>query len=171
MTLHIKTEKNTMRHLKKYLLLVLALALCLSLSMTACGSSGVDAGDDWDDPNEIGGTDWRTTGVARDGGTITRDGEDTFVLVCIHASDAVFYYDTQVQTIFDAVEYPITLTGDPWEMYQSIDFADRNGDGNSDVAMVFDDGNGELLMVWLWDEESGLFVYQPEESQIGDAAA
>ena len=109
MTLHIKTEKNTMRHLKKYLLLVLALALCLSLSMTACGSSGVDAGGDWDDPNEIGGTDWRTTGVARDGG--------------------------------------------------------------SDVTMVFDDGNGELLMVWLWDEESGLFVYQPEESQIGDAAA
>lgn len=158
-----------MRHSKKYLLLVLVLALCMCLSMTACGSSGVDEGGDWDDPDAVGGTDWRTTGVARDSGTITRDGEDTFVLVCSHASDAVFYYDTQDQTIFDAVEYPITLTGNPWEMYQSIDFADRNGDGDSDVTMVFDDGNGELLMVWLWGEESGLFVYQPEESQIEDA--
>ena len=148
--------------MKKLFALLSALALCLSLA--ACG------GED-DDPRDVVGGDWRVTGIVRDGGTITRDGEDTFVLVCIHASDAVFYYDTQVQTIFDAVEYPITLTGDPWEMYQSIDFADRNGDGNSDVAMVFDDGNSDILMVWFYDEESGLFVYQPEESQIGDAAA
>lgn len=158
-----------MRHLKKYLLLVLALALYLS--MTACGSSGVDAGGNGDDPDDVGGTDWRTTGIDRDDGTITRDGEDTFVRVCINASDAVFCYDTQIQTVFDVVEYPITLTGDPWEMYQSIDFADRNGDGNSDVTMVFDDNGSELVMVWFWDAESDSFVYQPAESQIGDAAA
>ena len=152
---------------RRFLFLLLML---LSLSMTACGS-GSDASDNWDDPDDVGGTDWRTTGIDRDDGTITRNGEDTFVWVCINASDAAFCYDTQIQTVFDVVEYPITLTGDPWEMYQSIDFADRNGDGNSDVTMVFDDGNGELVMVWFWDAESDSFVYQPEESQIGDAAA
>lgn len=151
---------------RRFLPLLLIL-LCLGLA--ACGS-GSDANGDWDDPDDLGGTDWRTTGIDRDAGTITRDGEDTFVRVCINASDAVFCYDTQIQTVFDVVEYPITLTGDPWEMYQSIDFADRNGDGNSDVTTVFDDGGSEFVMVWFWDAESDSFVYQPAESQIGDAA-
>lgn len=160
-------ERMTGKAGKRYLFLA---AVLLLLTLTACGSSGGDAGGDWDDP-DIGGTDWRTTGIDRDDGTITRDGEDTFVLVCINASDAVFYYDTQSQMVFDVVEYPITLTGDPWEMYQSIDFADRNGDGDSDVTIVFNDGGSELVMVWFWDEESELFTYQPEESRIGNAAA
>ena len=46
--------------------------------------------------------------------------------------------DDETQTLYDYVDYPITLTGDPWEEFQSIDFADRNGDGNGDVAMLFE---------------------------------
>ena len=66
--------------------------------------------------------------------------------------------------LFDSLDYPITLEGDAWEAFQSIDFADLNGDGNSDVTMRINDGGSELLMVWFWDTESYQFVYQPEES-------
>ena len=75
------------------------------------------------------------------------------MLVCIHSADAAFYYDTEDQVLFDSVDYPITLEGNPWEMFPSIDFADLNGDGNSDVTMMFDDGGNEILMVWFWDAE------------------
>ena len=140
--------------LKKSFALLLAAVICLS--PTACSSK-----EEPDDP--VVGNDWRVTGVVRDGGTITRDGEDTFVLVCIYKADASFYYDEEDQTLFDYVEYPITLAGDPWEAFQGIDFADLNGDGNSDVTMRFHDGGSEILMVWFWDAESEQFIYQPEE--------
>ena len=143
--------------LKKNLALLLAVVLCLCL--TACGdSNGPDVEPD------VVGTDWRTTGIWRGDGTITRDGEDTDVLVCVHKADATFYYNTEDQVLFDSLDYPITLEGDAWEAFQSIDFADLNGDGNSDVTMRFNDGGSELLMVWFWDTESYQFVYQPEES-------
>ena len=146
-----------MNLLKKNLALLLAVVLCLCL--TACGdSNGPDVEPD------VVGTDWRTTGIWLGDGTITRDGEDTDVLVCVHKADATFYYNTEDQVLFDSVDYPITLEGDAWEAFQSIDFADLNGDGNSDVSMRFNDGGSELLMVWFWDTESNQFVYQPEES-------
>lgn len=146
--------------LKKNFALLLAAVLCLCL--TACGVSN----DDLDPPSV--GNDWRVTGVVRDSGTITRDGEDIVVLVCVHASDATFYHDTEDQVLFDSVDYPITLESDAWEAFQSIDFADLNGDSDSDITMKFNDGGNELLMVWFWDTESNQFVYQPEESQLGD---
>lgn len=146
--------------LKKIFSLLLASVFCLGLA--ACGVSN----DDLDSP--VVGNDWRVTGVVRDSGTITRDGKDTVVLVCIHASDTTFYHDTEDQVLFDSVDYPITLEGNAWEVFQSIDFADLNGDGNSDVTMRFDDGGNELLMVWFWDTEGNQFAYQPGESQLGE---
>ena len=116
---------------------------------------------------EIIGNDWRTWGITRDGGTITRDGEDTVVLVCVHKADATFYYDLEDQILFGYVEYPITFGDNVWDIFKGIDFADLNGDGNSDVTMKFNDGGNELLIVWFWDTESEQFVYQPEESQLG----
>lgn len=146
--------------LKKIFSLLLAAVFCLGLTACGAGSHGSDT--------PVVGNDWRVTGVVRDGGTITRDGEDTDVLVCIHASDATFYHDTEDQVLFDSVNYPITLEGNAWEVFQSIDFADLNGDGNSDVTMRFDDGGNELLMVWFWDTEGNQFAYQPGESQLGE---
>ncbi|MDY3998619.1 MAG: hypothetical protein SOY73_05905 [Blautia sp.] len=140
--------------------------LLAAVFLMACGGSGGSDVDPDVDP-DVGGTDWRTTGIWRGGGTITRDGEDTDVLVCVHKADATFYYDTIDQTMFGFVDYPITLEGDAWEMFQDIAFADLNGDGNSDVTMRFDDGGNELLMVWFWDTQSEQFLYQPEESHLG----
>lgn len=56
-----------------------------------------------------------------DGGTITRGGEGTDILVCVHKADATFYYDEEVQTLFAYVDYPITLADNAWGMYQGID--------------------------------------------------
>ena len=117
------------------------------------------------------GKDWRTWSMMRAGGTITRDGENTVVLVCVHKADATFYYDLEDQILFGYVEYPITFGDNVWDIFQGIDFADLNGDGNSDVTMKFNDGSTEYLMVWFWDTDSEQFVYQPEKSQIGKDAA
>ncbi len=150
-----------MNLMKKNLVLLLALIMCLSL--TACGDS-----NDPDIVTDDVGRDWRVQGIVRDGGTITRDGEDTYVLVCVHKNDATFYYDSEDQTLFGYVDYPITLGDNVWDMFKGIDFADINGDGNSDVTIKFDNDGTELLMVWFWDTQSSQFVYQPEESQLGE---
>ena len=148
--------------MKKLLSLLLALAMCLSLA--ACG------GDQNEDPNDVVGDDWRVSGIVRDYGSITRNGEDTEVLVCINNDSADFYQDDETQTLYDYVDYPITLQGDPWEEFQSIDFADRDGDGNGDVAMLFELDGQQVLMVWFWDADTESYVFQPEESQVADFA-
>ena len=148
--------------MKKLFALMLALVLCLSLA--ACG------GDQNEDPNDVVGDDWRVSGIVRDYGNISRNGEDTDVLVCINNDSADFYLDDETQTLYDYVDYPTTLQGDPWEEFQSIDFADRDGDGNGDVAMLFELDGQQVLMVWFWDADTESYVFQPEESQVADFA-
>lgn len=75
------------------------------------------------------GTTGALPGVVRDTGTITRNGGDVDVLVCINADSADFYYDDATPVMYDYAAYPIALQCDPWEAFRSIDFADRNGDG------------------------------------------
>ena len=94
-----------MKRMKKYLTLLLALTLA------ACGNQN-------DDPNDVVGGDWRVTGVVRDSGSITRDGGDIDVLVCVNADSADFCYDDETYAIYDYVDYPITLQGDPWEEFR-----------------------------------------------------
>lgn len=157
-----------MKLLKKTFALSAAAAVCLGL--TACSANNGD------DDTDIVGNDWRVTGVVRDSGTITRNGEDTKVLVCVHTEAAAFYYDMEEQMLFDSVVYPtelaekVALSGDVWGMYKSIDFADLNGDGNSDVTMTFDDSGNELAVEWFWDAQELKFVCQSEESTLPSAA-
>ena len=77
-----------MNILKKTFALTAAAVACLGFS--ACGVS-----NDVSDVPDIVGDDWRVTGIVRDRGTITRNGEDTDVPVCIHANNSAFYYDTR----------------------------------------------------------------------------
>ena len=163
-----------MELLKKNLALLSAAVVCLGL--TACGGGGdIDGGGDIGGDDDIG-ADWRTWGIIQSSGTITRNGEDTEVMVCVNKKASNFYYDTDSQVIFDGVEYPPALADklapaeDVWAMYKSTDFSDLNGDGNTDVTMWFDDNGSEIKAVWFWDTESSQYVFQPSESQIGDEA-
>lgn len=145
--------------MKKLFVLVLASLLCLS--MVACGGTNSS-----NDPHDVVGDDWRVTGIVRDSGTITRSGDDIDVLVCINSDSADFYLDEETQTLYGYVSYPITLQSDPWEAFQYIDFADRNGDGNGDVAMLFELDGQQVLMVWFWNTDTETYEFQPEESQV-----
>lgn len=145
--------------MKKLFVLVLASLLCLS--MAACGGTNSS-----DDPHDVVGDDWRVTGIVRDSGTITRSGDDIDVLVCINSDSADFYLDEETQTLYGYVSYPITLQSDPWEAFQYIDFADRNGDGNGDVAILFELDGQQVLMVWFWNTDTETYEFQPEESQV-----
>lgn len=151
-----------MLHLKRFFALLLAAALCLSL-MACSSNSGSSSSSSLD----LAGADWRTTGVVRASGTITCNGEDTTVLVCVHREDANFYYDSEEQTLYDNVLYPISFGDNVWDIFAGIEFTDLNGDGNSDVTMKFNDVEGEIVMVWFWDAENLLFVFQPDCSQLG----
>ena len=145
--------------MKKLFVLVLASLLCLS--MAACGGTNSS-----DDPHDVVGDDWRVTVIVRDSGTITRSGDDIDVLVCINSDSADFYLDEETQTLYGYVSYPITLQSDPWEAFQYIDFADRNGDGNGDVAILFELDGQQVLMVWFWNTDTETYEFQPEESQV-----
>lgn len=150
-----------MMNRKRIPLLLLMLVLCMSLA--ACGSQT----NDYDEDNDvIVGDDWRVTGVVRGSGTITRGDGDTYVLMTLSEKDAAFYYDTKEQVLFDSVEFPVTIPTDPTALFQGVDLADRNEDGDSDVALLFQDGENTILMVWFWDAGSDSYVFRPEESQI-----
>ena len=88
------------------------------------------------------------------------------MLVCINSDSADFYLDEETQTLYGYVSYPITLQSDPWEAFQYIEFADRNGDGNGDVAMLFELDGQQVLMVWFWNTDTETYEFQPEESQV-----
>lgn len=139
--------------LTKFFMVVLTLLLCLSL--TACG-----------DINElVDEYDWRTIGIVRGSGAITRGGEETKVLVCVYEEDTELYYDSKDRMIFGTLDYPLSFSiWNAWDKFQGIDFADLNGDG--DVTMEFDVYGTDIVMVWFWDAQRDQFVYQMEESQL-----
>ena len=144
--------------MKKIIIALLSVILCLLFS--GCG------GDKAVSEGEIAGGDWRTTGIVRDSGSIARDGKVTDVLICVHEEDAVFYYDKKEQTVFTDVKYPMAVK-DPWEAYKITDFADMNGDGNSDVSMTFLLSDGDTMaMTWLWDSEQEAYIFSEELSSV-----
>ena len=98
-------------------------------------------------------------------GTITRDGTDTDVCVCIHDEDTTFYYDEPEQIYYDSVQYPQAIQAAQMA-FAGIWFEDRNGDGSTDIRMAFDrngEPENEVTLDWYWQAEDG-YVFQPEES-------
>lgn len=139
-----------MKHLSKCLALVLAAALVLGLA--ACGK-------------DTTGDDWRASGVVTDYGTIARDGERVPVCICLSTENAGFYYDRDEQVWFDGVEFPMALA-DALTAYRSTSFDDLDGDGQSDVTMIFDHGDGSTTeLVWLWYDDTG-FEFEPVLSSV-----
>lgn len=138
--------------------LLLTAMVCL---LAACGKEEATPDD------AVAGDDWRTTGIVDDYGTITRDGTDTDVCIVVREDDTTFYYDEEEQIYYGSVEYPMNVP-DAAVAYSNISFADRNDDGDSDVALEFDHDDGtQTLFVWYWDQEDNSYVFIPEESSVG----
>lgn len=124
--------------MKKLFVLVIALLLCLS----ACGN---------DEPGDVVGDDWRTSGIVVANGTITHDGESVDVLVTVSDTSAAFYRDTAEQVLFDSVLFPESIP-DAKQAFESISFDDIDGDGESDVVARFEHEIGDTTeLVWIWD--------------------
>lgn len=150
-----------MNNLKKYLILLLGLFLFTGL--TACSSDE----ERYNEGDIVVGNDWRVTGVVRDAGEIIRDGEKTAVLVCVDSEGAYFYYDDEVQIIYDGVIYPVTVENSAWDVFKGISFDDLNDDGNSDVTVYLDDNGNEYEIIWIWDVNKG-YILADDWSVIDD---
>ena len=136
-----------------------ALLLALMLVLTGCAAN---AAEEEKISGDTAGADWRTWGWVNDAGTLTRDGEETDVLVCVFSDSIMLYLDDETQTVVGAAEYPETLE-DAREAYVSVSLDDQDGDGYSDLRAVFASPSGEeTVLNWLWDAESGAFVCQPD---------
>ncbi len=132
--------------MKKLILTVLCLLLCLSLA--ACGKHG--SGGTGDD---VAGRDWRTTGVVAASGTVTRDGNETDILVCLDKNGVKLYYDEPTQRLFDFADFHVPFKSDPRDSFESISFDDITGDLNSDIVLTI---NGKKFQ-WTWDDYIGKF--------------
>lgn len=129
--------------MKKHLLPMLCLVMCLSL--VGCGKDKTD--------EDVAGADWRTTGVVISSGTVTRDRNDTAVLVCLDKDGVKLYCDKPVKELFASADFHIPFKADPRDSFESIDFSDIDGDFNSDITLTL---GGEQFQ-WTWNNELGKF--------------
>ena len=120
----------------KNFLKMMALGTACILGVCGCGFTlGGDANDIDVINEEPEGADWRTWGIIDDYGTITADGTDTDVCVCLFADRAEFYYNKEHQELYKTIEFPEKLTDEEY-VYLSMEIADYTGDGNSDVSFA-----------------------------------
>ena len=126
-----------------------ALLLALMLVLTGCAAN---AAEEEKISGDTAGADWRTWGWVNDAGTLTRDG--------VFSDSIMLYLDDETQTVVGVAEYPETMD-DAREAYVSVSLDDQNGDGYSDLRAVFaGPGGEETVLSWLWDAESGEFVFR-----------
>lgn len=120
--------------------------------------------------SDLAGDDWRTWGWVDDWGIIeTQSGEQVTLLLCVFTQNAVLYYDDAAQREFADLHYPYEIP-DAQTAYASFSLLDQNGDGSSDVRLLFlhDDGT-QTELIWCWDGEA--FVFDPALSGKGPAGA
>lgn len=122
------------------------------LAVCGCGNGASDITD-----GEVVGADWRTWGIIDDYGTLTLDGTETDVCVCLFADRAELYYDEENQNLFKTIEFPERLSDEEYEKL-SIEFGDYNGDDNTDVAFIVGtDNTVDRRFSYLYDQNE--FVY------------
>ena len=83
-----------------------ALLLALMLVLTGCAAN---AAEEEEPSGDTAGADWRTWGWVNDAGTLTRDGEETDVLVCVFSDSIMLYLDDETQTVVGAAEYSMPI--------------------------------------------------------------
>ena len=139
------------KNLAKYLVAGVA---CI---LGVCGCGRVIDSPDQPDTGEIEGADWRTWGIIDAYGTLTADGTDTDVCVCLFADRAELYYDEESQSLYTTVEFPEKLSDEEYKKL-SMEISDYTGDGNSDIAFIVgEEDSVTRRFAYIYDQ--GDFVY------------
>ncbi len=151
---------------KRLIALLLALT-CFALAGCRRQAKHTEPVSDEADADVVG-DDWRTWGWINDWGIIEMDdGEQITLLLCVFTENAVLFYDDATQTEFADLLYPYEIP-DAEETFESFSLLDQNGDGSSDVKLLFlhDDGT-QTELFWCWNGEA--FVFAPELGGEGPA--
>lgn len=149
---------------KRWIALLLALVCVL---LAGCQSRAAQEekdvpGAEEEQSGDVAGADWRTWGTVSDSGTLTVDGEQVKVLLCVFAESAALYYDRAEQELFAELTYPYALE-DAQTAYASCELTDQNGDGQGDIRLTFlHEGGKQTDFVWCRDGET--FVFDAERS-------
>ena len=137
-------------------------AACI-LSICGCGGAadvnngGSNGGSSND--QQLEGADWRTWGTIDDYGTLSLDGTDTDVCVCLFADRAELYYDRENQELFKTIEFPEKLSDEEYEKL-SIEFIDNTGDDNTDIVFVVGTENTvDRRFSYIYDSDVKDFAY------------
>ena len=140
---------------------IAAALLSTALLLAGCAANAAEE----QIPGQAAGADWRTWGWVNDAGVMVQNGEKTDVLVCVFTDGIMLYLDDDTQTVFGAAEYP-EKREDARETYVRISLDDQDGDGSGDICAVFEDADGkQTALDWLWNAQTGEFVYQTDESK------
>ena len=132
-------------------------ALALLLAAVLCSAAGCGG-------EQSAGADWRTTGIAAAGGRLVRNGNGMDVLVVVGADSAALYLDQETQELVDSIPYSMSFP-DAETAFSAVSFDDLNGDGNSDVTILFLHSDGSSTeLIWLWDPAG--YIFQPELSSV-----
>lgn len=150
----------------------LRILLILCILLASCGKAPAapaeapaKEGPAQDGPIE--GNDWRSWGMIDAFGILDTDEGETGVCVLLFEDRAELYYDRESQTLFDILEYPVTLSSEEYGK-AAIEFRDLNGDGKTDARICVEGGSDvPLTMTWLWTD--GALEYAPEESDFPGA--
>lgn len=107
------------------------------------------------------GADWRIT-AHYDQVTLHHD-EDLNVMVGMNIDEVDFYYDKDVQELYQQILLPYE-TSDTDKTFGSLKAEDLNGDGYTDCTVDLVDANGTVeTAVFLWNADLKSFDYiQPE---------
>ena len=147
----MRKNKMMTKNLAKYLVAGVA---CI---LGVCGCGRVIDSPDQPDTGEIEGADWRTWGIIDAYGTLTADGTDTDVCVCLFADRAELYYDEESQSLYTTVEFPEKLSDEEYKKL-SMEISDYTGDGNSDIAFIVgEEDSVTRRFAYIYDQ--GDFVY------------
>lgn len=125
-----------------------------TFAVCGCGNGASDITD-----GEVVGADWRTWGIIDDYGTLTLDGTETDVCVCLFADRAELYYDRENQELFKTIEFPERLSDEEYEKL-SIEFIDNTGDDNTDIVFVVGTENTvDRRFSYIYDSDVKDFAY------------
>ncbi|MGM9661603.1 MAG: hypothetical protein ACI3WR_00745 [Oscillospiraceae bacterium] len=159
------------KYMQKKTALLCSMALAVLLALSACGENTPPAAatpsqDTAQDPEQQ--TDL-TEPERTVSDTILLDGKETAVFLDISETEIEFWDSASGGQLLAVAKYPQAIPGAA-AAWDSCDYTDLDGDGNSDMTawFRFEDGTSASL---VWFFSGGGFVYNEEFSQLPGSTA